>query len=531
MKIESVRRALALTGCLCIFSLSSLSACNLNWQNEYPILETQSAPSNDGGNEPQNTTEAGISGEDVTLSLAVPFGQDAAEALRLLFLARQSGLLTQESGQYIGQQLQIDDLQQFDGPLHFQLEAVSADTGASADQVSVWRAAGTLPDLIYTENAAASIGLDRLLDLNDLLYDQSLLSATHIYPAALDCVRRGQILYGVPYLASVPLVYYNEALLTQYQIPTPGINWTWPEWLSTIQAMQQAVSKASRGATPADLAAVIDQPDIQAALLQQAIFMMESPVDFLPFLPASLSANAGWSMWNGYDFSLADPAFHTAIDWLRQQAAAGYSWLHLSAEQQQTALSNMNARLQNRIVFWVGDSTDLAYWHQQTGLSVSESLIPAGPLQVSAEQQPSAGTESILNKRTPIQVRSLVVSKTTRYPRLAARLAAFFALDVDALLLQSRFQLYEGLFPLVQEPAAWTAMVERQPYGHVLAAVQANLPYAYCSGQQVVSVWQSVMQSAIVKQGEIYMTTADEQALPQILQNILSEAQAIMQED
>ncbi len=530
MKIKSARRILTLTGCLCIISFLILSACQLNWQNEYPILETQSEPS-DGGNEPQKTTEDGNSGEDVSLTLAVPFGQDAAEALRLLFLARQSGLLTQESGQYIGQQLQIEDLQQFDGPLHFQLTAVSADTGASTEQVSVWRAAGSLPDLIYTETAAATIGLDNLLDLNDLLYDQPLLSAAHLYPAALDSVRRGQILYGVPYLASVPLVYYNAALLAQYQIPNPAVNWTWSDWLSTMQAMQQAVGNAGRGATPADLAAVADQPEMQASRLQQAIFMMESPVDFLPFLSASLSADAGWSMWNGYDFSLADPSFHTAIDWLRQQTAAGYSRLHLTAEQQQIAFPDNNGRLQNRIVFWTGYSTDLAYWHQQTGLSVSESLIPVGPLQASADQQTAAGSESILNKRTPIQVRSLVVSKATRYPQLAAQIAAFIALDIDSLLLQSRFQLYEGLFPLVQEPAAWTAMVERQPYGHVLTAVQDYLPYAYCSGQQVVSAWQTVMQSAIVKQGEVYLTTADEQTLPQMLQNIISEAQAIMQED
>jgi hypothetical protein len=509
---------------VCLVGLLA-AGCSLDNPSAFPTLGPQlttvtTAPI---GSETTAATSGPSSSDPLTLTLAVPFATEVAEALRLLFLARESGLLVQEPGQFIGQNLQLDDLRQFDGPLTLDIITVSAATGVAADQVRTWLASASLPDLVYCQSAAAVPGLDHLLDLSDLLFDQDLLSVQRVFPVASESVRFGQRFVGIPYLFSVPLIYYNQDLLDQLSSRAPTVSWTWAEWQQWLADVQQTISAAGLGLTDTDLERFQTEPDELAAHLRQAILAAENLADLLPFLPPSVAQETGWGTWNGYTFVLTDPSLHAATEWLRQIAQAGYSDHHLTEEQVQLVREQGSLRLRQRVVSWVGDSTDLAYWHQQTDLDISESLIPSGLL--SDDPDSTARTA----RRTPVRVRCLAISRTTPQPDLAVRLACFLALDQDALLLQSRFQVYEGLFPVVREPVVWAAMVGRQPFGSRLQDVSHVMASAYGSGQQVLGSWQAVMTQALGDWGARCLASDDPELLPELLDEMAAAARSLLQ--
>ena len=99
---------------------------------------------------------------------------------------------------------------------------------------------------------------------------------------------------------------------------------------------------------------------------------------------------------------------------------------------------------------WPGESSDLDGW-QKDGLQVGSNLMPTG---------------------LSLSVRPLIVSKNSAQPQLAADFAAFIALDADSLLLQSRYQIFNGLVPLVNDTMVWQTVVgsQKQSY-HAVAAV------------------------------------------------------------
>ena len=512
----------AVLAVLLLLPTSRLSACKFNQEQRFPTLNT-TLPIETSDN--QGSTETTSDKEQKTLTVALPIGDDALKALRLLFLARQSGLLNQEPGQYIGQSIQLSDLQQFEGPLTINLINVSQDTGVTKDQIADWQAAGNMPDIIYCLNAATSPGLSQALDLNDYLFASPLLTAEHIYPSALKSSHAGKILYGIPYLASVPLIYLNQSLLGQYQMLAPSISWTWQNWLEYSSLLQTRISEAGYGATPDILANLAIDPVSLNDQLKKSIYVFDNPASLLQFLPASLNPNLGWATWNDQQFAFQDDSFLDAANWLNQYTQAGMTPLHLDNAQQLAAFSGADAIQSSRVCMWLGNSSELAAWHQQTRIKISESLVPCSPAEIAAGE--SATPDSQLNLRMPLQVRSLIVNKTTDEPELAAEFAAFLALDADSLLIQSRYQLYEGFVPVVKEDVIWEAMVERQLYGRLLQDLQAKMPYAYCSNQQLSPNWNRVLNSAIGFYGKELMTAADASEIDSIMEQLIIAAKKL----
>ena len=159
--------------------------------------------------------------------------------------------------------------------------------------------------------------------------------------------------------------------------------------------------------------------------------------------------------------------------------------------------------------------------------------MPAGARDIRSNLADSASgaVHALLDQRLPVEIRSLVVSKTTREPALAAAFAVFLALDVDSLLLQSRFQLYEGLFPLVQEQAVWEAMVARQPFGYILLTIKDRMPYAYCSGRQMIASWDATMNQVFQQLGARYLSMTDTSGLTPLLEDISKAVPRILAEE
>lgn len=512
----------AVLAVLLLLPLSRLSSCKFNQEEKFPTINT-TLPIETSGN--QGSTETTGETMQKTLTVALPIGDDALKALRLLFLARQSGLLNQEPGQYIGQSIQLSDLQQFEGPLAINLINLSPDTGATKEQIKNWQAAGTMPDIIYCLNAAASPDLNQVLDLNDYLFDSPLLTAEHIYPSALKSIYEGKSLYGIPYLASVPLIYLNQTLLGQFQMLAPSINWTWLGWLEYSTLLQNRISEAGFSAAPEILAGLAEDPVALNDQLQKSIYVINNPAGLLQYLPASLNASLGWATWNNQQFAFEDDSFLQAAKWLNQYTLAGMTPLHLDNAQQLAAFGGTDPIQGSRISMWLGNSSELAAWHQQTKIKVTESLVPCYPIE-STEGEPS-DQEKQLGLRIPLQVRSLIVSKETDEPELAAEFAAFLALDADSLLIQSRYQLYEGFVPVVKDDVIWEAMVDRQLYGRLLQDLQVKMPYAYCSNQQLSGTWNRVLNSVIGFYGKELMTAADKAEIDSIMEQLIKAADKI----
>jgi ABC-type glycerol-3-phosphate transport system substrate-binding protein len=479
-----------------------MAACEIHTTDSFPTLGTTTS-SNSAAS--QTSSLPSESNGKQHLTVALPLSQDAFDTVRLLFLAKKSGLLNQETGQYIGLQIDPEDLKQFDTDLDIRLYTVPLATGATMLQVSTWQAAAMLPDVIYCQDAAASIGLGQILPLDDLLYQNQLLAATHLFAPLLESVRVQQKLLGIPYLASTTLVYQNVNLIRQLQLEFPKLEWTWDQWLAFSQLAQAAIDQAGLSATPVSLSSLSGDPEGLSNRLAQALFVHDNPAVFLAFLAESFNGQTGYAMWSGQTFQLNNPIFKTSARWLRDYALSGYSTLHLDASQLEVAFGVQTAgsaaiRNSGRILMWAGDSVELREWHQQSKFTVAESFVPTG----TSSSQTALPDSSMLdggqpNQRFPVIVRSLFLSKKTQNPELAADFASFVALDADSLLMQSRYQLYEGLFPVIEDQAVWEALVGRQKYGSFLLGLRARMPESYYGGQQQTPNWQGVMQ--ILQQG------------------------------
>jgi len=497
---DGARRLRHLGGLFALCAALVLVSCSLSRGTTFPDIEpsltTATGQTEGSGTEP-NPEPTGP--DPIRIRLAVPFGQDGAEALRLLFLARESGQLPEDPGRPIGHQISLDELSAFNAPLEFDVLRVAPERGVSSEQARLWQAAGSLPDILYLSQAAATPGLDRLLPLDEILFDNDLLSPERLFPFASDIARRGVTVYGLPYLASIPLVGYNLAEIDRLGLARPEPLWTWATWSAWLKLLQAALDADGTGTSASVMEPLRASEDPQALRLhlERAVFIQERLSDFLPYLAAS-GSSAGWAMWDKVRFAADSPVFETRAVWLRQLALRSGSWDMLTEEEQSLALAGASRLPDERLVCRLIDS---ASWTTRDDTWLA-GFLPCGPL---TDQEEDEGAVY----RMPFAIRILAVSRTTQWPEESARLAAFLALDTDSLLLQSRFDTYEGLVPLVREPFVWQTMLDRQVNGALLLQAFACLPNGYAGGQQLVPAWDEVVREAFGDVGSQYLTEAE----------------------
>ncbi|NLM14564.1 MAG: hypothetical protein GX218_01730, partial [Clostridiaceae bacterium] len=288
-----IRRASRKVGCfiLAVLLLTGLAAgCRLDETPTFPALETTKSVKPDPGGEtlPKNPEAT----ESANLKAALPISQAGLDAVRLLFLAKQSGLLNLEPGQTIGLQVQIDDLRQFDDGSTIDLLPVPISTGATVDQIRIWKNADDLPDIIYTLSAADLAGLLPVRNLEQEMYNQPLLSAGHVNMPALASVSLQGSLIGIPWLASTPILVINQQVADKLKLVIPDENWTWDSWLDFFKAAQVALAEAELLASPEILAEFAEDQTALEARLSGALFVMNDPTSILCFLPAAFDAKA-----------------------------------------------------------------------------------------------------------------------------------------------------------------------------------------------------------------------------------------------
>lgn len=522
MKRNKRRPAVIAILAACLVLACFLPSCQISDDTGFPPLET-TGPDSTGVSE---TTSGETQGTDpaVHLTVALPMGSEELESLRLLYLARQSGLIKQEPGQYIGLQVLPDDLRQFDNGMTISLVTVPASTGATSEQIDLWRSSGSLPDIIYCRSATESVGLENCLDLNAYLYDNDLISASSIYLPALENCRSAEKLYCIPAMASFPVIYLNRSLLSQLQLMTPSNDWTWTEWQTFAAQAQQAINLAGLSAAPDIITGFSDDEPALNAQLARAVFVMNDMAGLLEWLPASFDATTGWAMWNGQAFDYASPSFNQAAAWLSDSIRAGYSAQHLDDQQLQAAFGTQDAVRSGRILMWAGDSADMDTW-RQAGLQVEACLMPSGfqPDETTGQAKEKPGIQ--------ISIRSLVVSSGTDNPELAASIAAFLVLDADSLLLQSRYQVYSGLVPLVRDAMAQNTLIGRQTDWSWLLPFAGQMTSASCSGQQVSKNWDAAVEASLGVYGVGLLQAEDDEARAAVIDQMIEAASVTLQEE
>ena len=400
------------TGCLIlsVFMLTGmLASCGFDDRPSFPSLETTTSQQT----VPGQTTQpgSGIPGDTSVLVAALPLDNETLDAVRLMFLAKKSGLLNLEPGQYIGLQVMIDDLRQFDNGMAVELISVPLSTGATADLVRIWQNSGSTPDIIYTRSVADSIGFDAALNLDPLLYDNPLFSAGHIIMPGLENMRHNGVIYGVPWLASVPVVGINRSLAVSLGLSIPTDDWTWSEWLTFFNSAQSAIMDASTSADPESLNALGEDPEALDELLTRAVFVMDNPASLLTFLPGGFRQPSGWAMWDGQAFHYDDPIFIEAVRWLRDATTGSSTALHLDDAQLQTAFSGQDPVRSGRSLMWLTDSSAAADLMNGSTMDVVFRQLPAGYI-----------SDEKINPAAPVYLSagSLVVNSKSDHPKLAA---------------------------------------------------------------------------------------------------------------
>lgn len=468
------------------------------------------------------------------LRLAVPLGEDAAELLRLLFSGRLSGDLVLDEANGAGRLLQLDDLAEYDLPWQIELESVSWSSGADRTQIAQWKAAADLPDIIYSRRAAADLDLINLLELSPYLSGSELIKPDRIYSGLLEGAIIENHVFGVPYLASVPLLIYRQDWLDSENIALPQGEWNWQQLSEIALQVQMRLDETGKGISPDILETIQENSEISPDVLTEALITLGNPLELMHYLPAQINRESGALAWKEDHFALAGQSGQEAYSWLEKFVHRGLSAVHLDEPQRELAdLQNMS-QIARRSIFWIADSSDLAWWHQQEGISPDEKLLPRGAVSWPEEtveldtredncpdNNAQTADDARFQSRLPVSVRYLTVSRSSEYPGLAADLAAFLALDNDSLLIQSRFQLYEGLFPAVRSELVWNAMVARQPYSTILMDVKELLDCTFTEPAFTVPDYESAVEKAhVLLQELLYDSLLTEENIAERLKEI-----------
>ena len=156
------------------------------------------------------------------------------------------------------------------------------------------------PDLIFDEELGVDVFLSR--NLRRLMGDEHLLDvdpliATHpefnlddFYPLALNAVRQGGRLRGLPSEVDLVVIYYNKDLFDQANVPYPAISWTRDDFLETAVALRKGL------------------PEREMAFCAQVD-------EAMPFIYAH-----GGAVKQGRDYTLTDPRTIEAVRWFAELA-------------------------------------------------------------------------------------------------------------------------------------------------------------------------------------------------------------------
>lgn len=479
-----------------------LAACQPAATNRFPTLTTIGASPTPAVSKP---TDAPSKNNPITLRVAGPFSAEAAEALRQLYLNFESGQLVRSNGTPIGDRFKPGGAIPDDASLTIRFEPVTLDQMMDGAMYRTMAEAGTLPDIFVTGDVGSLLKLNAIADLTPVLTSMDTLAASRIPIFALEALKSEGRYWGIPYLATVPMLQANQGLTDRLGLKLPETRMS-PAELTELMITANSLLQMQTRPQPA----VSPMPSNEPTPTPSPFQSVSTITDLRPFLkywPASSDSSLGFAAWQNGAFRFEASAVGTTFQLLRSldrnQMTPALSLAKLGIPDQAADRSLFRA---GRSLFLIEDSSRLAEWSLQSHVQTRVSPLPLGTvgeaLKIASEPTSSTTTNPSGSKtaptsgaakptptqsaakptpiqgaaksgasagRQPFTISACCVSSRTAYPSTAARIALFLAQDPDALLLQSQYGLYEGYVPLSNVPTVWDRLVGRQTSDTVLS--------------------------------------------------------------
>ena len=526
---QRLLKVLVISFCILLISFMGLAACAFKSEHDFPQVpdwpaETGQAelPGNetsDGGadEQPARPLLPGLPEvkDEVQLTAALPFGEDALEMIRLYFLASHSDSFSAPDAITADHQETYEYLRLFDAPLSIRLESVSLEQGISSEQTARWAAANNMPDIFYGFPSFSTLSQTAFLDMSPYLADTSWINPDQLHAPLLKAGRRHQMQIALPFLATAPVLYAQQDFCRAQRISLPDQDWTWQDFARLLDILQQHLVYLDQDMSVSTYLTMTHDQDAATTLLSAGRrVVLANPLSMAEWLPAQFDSSLQWMGFDPQDdfaagqtapaaasisaYRQRNPASSAAADILETLTAAGLSSLHVSQDIKESAGFTQAFIQNNQALLWFDDSSRLPYWMQLRQFQVtplllpvqSESPVPVADMSEGIESERPVYADddwlpylhtlmSLIEKpRLPVQLRMLSVSAQSAHPEIASRLAATIALDSHSLMLQSRYQLYEGYMPVVRDEAVWDVLVGRQVYGYRLRSLEPLLSSA-----------------------------------------------------
>lgn len=470
-----------------------LTACQPSATNRFPTLTTIGASPTPVVSKP---TDAPSKNNPITLRIAGPFSSEAAEALRQLYLNFESGQLVRSDGTPIGDRFKPGGAIPDDASLTIRFEPVTLDQMMDGATYHTMAEAGTLPDIFVTGDVGSLLKLNAIADLTPVLTSMDTLAASRIPIFALEALKSEGRYWGIPYLATVPMLQANQGLTDRLGLKLPDSRMS-PAELTELLITANSLLQMQTRPQPAVSPMPSNEPTPTPSPFQ-SVSAITDLRPFLKFWPASSDLSLGFAAWQKSAFRFEAPAVVTTFQLLRSldriQMTPSLSLAKMGIPDPVADRSLFRA---GRSLFLIEDSSRLVEWSVQSQIQTHVLPLPLGSvseaLKIASVQVPSTTTNSSGGKptptsgaakttptqgaakpdasagRQPFTISAYCVSSRTAYPSTAARIALFLAQDPDALLLQSQYGLYEGYVPMTYDSTVWDWLVGRQTSDTVLS--------------------------------------------------------------
>jgi len=133
---------------------------------------------------------------------------------------------------------------------------------------------------------------DRVLDLQPLIVADPAFDLDDFYPLALNALRRGGRLQGLPSEIDLVVFFYNNDLFDKADLPYPAVGWTRDDFVETAVALRKE-------------------------LLERYMAFNGQVSEAVPFIYAH-----GGAIRRGKDYALTDPRTVEAVRWYAELALA-----------------------------------------------------------------------------------------------------------------------------------------------------------------------------------------------------------------
>ena len=414
----------------CIFFIA---ACSFQPTLEFPDIvytSNSAVPTK----VPDQTESASIA--TGTIKIAVPVSAECLRYLSLMYIGESSGLFKDIDSFSNGLTVSLDALENFDAGLNVVLQPVPS-TGYSQQEMDILTSSNSLPDILFFNSS------NRLSVYNfrPVIFEESIISdyfsPSIVFPAMIQNGLTSSRIQSLPYYASIKMLFADADVLVDATkvslLPDSG-----PLDYTAIKTIAKKVTKADAG-----------------------IYGFMGLSDLLAFFPMVLGISSNSYMWNGAQFHFESPHFIQGVDEIKSLIAGGSVLDSLTSSQKKAKYGDSDPRSLDKIGFWVDDSNRLESWKT---LGVEN-----------VRRYPFQGDKKIA---VPLSVYSIAVNANASLLQDAQKLAAYIALDKDALLFRSRYPIANGFIPPIRDKEVWESLVKPQLQGNELFSLYDKMDSA-----------------------------------------------------